>query len=392
MQEEDRMNSEDQVYRELQKHLDKTPEGFPATDSGAEIRILKKLFTQEEAQIATRLPILKPEPVRSIYHRVRRAGMKLTLEELQQHLDRMLYKGTILAYREGYRETRYQNAGPLAGGIYDFQVDRLTDDLVHDFEQFHSEYRRKPPRPGARSILPLRTIPVQSSIPLPSRHLTSTYEDARQLVNNAEGPIALANCICRQSKDLHGQSCRYTDLRESCLQIGKDHARQYVDMGIARYITREEALQVLEKAEKDGLILQPENSQRPEAICCCCGDCCALLTMVAKSPRPAALYAANYYVEVKPELCNGCQACVTRCHLGARFMANGIAAVNLDRCIGCGNCVSTCKPGATRLVQKVKKQAPPRDKTAMNLEMISTKQGKWHSLKLRIKMRLGLKV
>ena len=48
--------SDDAVYRELQQHLDSMPVGFPETASGVEIRILKQLFTPEEARIAVQLP------------------------------------------------------------------------------------------------------------------------------------------------------------------------------------------------------------------------------------------------------------------------------------------------------------------------------------------------
>ena len=87
----------------------------------------------------------------------------------------------------------------------------------------------------------------------------------------------MTNCLCRQMKDLRGQPCKHSDIRETCLQIGPDHARQYVEMGISRFITRDEVFGVLDRAMEAGFILQPENSQHPENICCCCGDCCGPL-------------------------------------------------------------------------------------------------------------------
>ena len=65
-----------------------------------------------------------------------------------------------------------------------------------------------------------------------------------------------------------------TEHEESCLLIGPDQARRYVNMDSGRFISREEVFEKLEAAQKDGLVLQPENNQAPEAICCCCGDCC----------------------------------------------------------------------------------------------------------------------
>ena len=54
------------IYRELQKHLDKMPIGFPATESGIELRVLKDLFTPEQAQLAIKLSF-RPESLKKIY-------------------------------------------------------------------------------------------------------------------------------------------------------------------------------------------------------------------------------------------------------------------------------------------------------------------------------------
>ena len=80
------------VYRELQQHLDKYAVGFPATESGAEIRILKHLFTPEEAKIASRLSD-KYESVESIYKRVNK--LIDSPGELKNMLDNLISKGSI---------------------------------------------------------------------------------------------------------------------------------------------------------------------------------------------------------------------------------------------------------------------------------------------------------
>lgn len=386
------MNTDTEIYRDLQQHLDKGPVGYPSTPSGIDISLLEKLFTAEEAQLAICLSTIKLEPAGRIYRRAKKSGLVTSLEQLQTILDRMAYKGTVLVYLEGYQEKRYKNAGVTAGGIVDFQVNRLTKDLVDTFHQYHVEVFARAEMTGSRGVPQLRTIPVEKSIPVPDKHLVSTYDDVRQLVENAAGPIAVANCVCRQTKDIQGQPCTHSDIRETCLQIGTDHARQYVEMGIARYITKEEAFNILEKAQQAGFILQPENSLRPEAICCCCGDCCGLLSAVVKSPRPTDLYATNYYAEVDSALCKGCGTCIKRCQLQARTIFNGLAAVNLDRCIGCGNCVVTCESHASRLHKKENAFIPPKDKDTTFMKIMSRKVGRWDMLKIRLKMLLGLDV
>jgi electron transport complex protein RnfB len=386
--EEDGMDNENRVYRDLQKYLDRMPGGFPEVESGLDIRLLKRFFTLEEAWLAMQLS-MKPEPLKRIHNRVKKGGM--SLEELRQMLDRMMHKGTILTVEEGYDETHYCSAEFAMGGIFNFQINRLSKDMLTDYHQYQDEKRSKA-RPNTGVGLPLRTIPVEQSIPVPEKYGVRDYDSVKKLIENATGEIAVTSCICRQGTELLGGKCTKTDLMEACLMIGADHAKRHVEMGIGRYISREEAFGILEKARQAGLVLQPENSQHPEAICCCCGDCCVLLKMMNKHPRPVELYVTNYYVEVDRELCNGCQECVEKCQLGARVMVDGVAEVNLDRCIGCGNCVVLCPSNANRLRKKEPEKVPLKDKTTVNMKILASRMGGWNMFKTRLKMRLGLKV
>jgi Na+-translocating ferredoxin:NAD+ oxidoreductase subunit B len=82
------MNGEIDIYRELQKHLDKMPVGFPATESGVEIRILKHLFTSEEAKISLSLSAI-PEPLERIYRQ--RANNNLSASSTDRSSPRYIF-------------------------------------------------------------------------------------------------------------------------------------------------------------------------------------------------------------------------------------------------------------------------------------------------------------
>jgi electron transport complex protein RnfB len=363
LSEEHTVKTEGQVYRDLQKHLDSLPIGYPPTESGVEIRILKHLFTPEEDRMATKLSII-PEPLSEIHQRLKNTGV--SIEKLEQVLDRMVHKGTILmTTRDG--EKYYRNA-MLAVGMFELQVDRLTKDFAEDLLQYLDEafaeelYRTKIPQ--------LRTIPVEKSIPH-ERHV-STYDDVRQIIESLDGQIVVANCVCRQAKDVIGESCTRTNLRETCL-VFRGAAKNHLDLGLARPITKEEAFDILEKAEEAGLVLQPENTQRPSFICCCCGDCCAVLTTVKKFPRPADLYATNYYAQVDPESCMCCGTCVDRCQLEAVAQVNGVSIVTRDRCIGCGICVANCPANAIHLKKKEPESPPPENTKALYMNIMLKK-------------------
>ena len=367
------MDTENKVYRDLQKFLDTLPGGFSATGSGSDIRLLKYLFTPEEARVAMHLSMM-PERAEQIHGRISKSGSPLSFEELQRILERMLYKGTLRPYYEDYDETHYRAPDPTAGGMISVQLD---DKLTREFYDLLNAYMvdaMKEKTTKRKTLNPLRTVPVGKSIPHPEKFPVNTYDDIRKIVENTSGPFAVANCICRQKTKRFGVKCAKTDLEETCLMIDPDHARRYVDMGIGRFITREEVYDILERAQQDGLVVQPENSQKPEAICVCCGDCCVFLKPIKAYPRPAELFLTNYYVKLDPELCNGCEICVEKCQMDARAMVDGIAVVNLDRCIGCGNCVVLCSSNANSLQKKEQEIVPPDDKEAYYMTLLSHKQ------------------
>ncbi|MCX7911551.1 MAG: 4Fe-4S binding protein [Dehalococcoidales bacterium] len=383
------MNEADKIYRDLQQALDRLPGGFRATTSGIELRILKRLFTPEEAEIALELS-MKPETLERIHRRIRRKKA-ISPGELRDRLEQMVRKGIILAHEEGFPERRYSAAAFSTGGIMNFQVNRLSPELMQDFRRYQEEVRAGQ-QPPAKRLPPLRTVPVMQSIPHAERQRISHYDDVRKIIENTPGKIAVTSCICRQGRELFGEKCTKTDLMEACLMIGADHARRHVEMGIGRYITKEEALGILERARKAGLVIQPESSQRPEAICLCCGDCCVFLKAAKSLPRPADMFLSNFYVQLDENLCNGCGLCVEHCQLEARFMENGVARIKPERCCGCGNCVVVCPTGANRLLKKEKEYVPVKDKHAYNMELLSGRLGRWGMLKLKARMLLGMKV
>jgi electron transport complex protein RnfB len=369
------MDTDNQIYRNLQKFLDTLPGGFSATESGVDIRLLKYLFTPEEARIAQHLSV-KPKSINSVYSCVKKSGMHISIRELRRVLDRMLRKGILRPNYEDYDEIYYSAPDPTAGGMLSVQLDdKLTEEFVSYLNDYINETRTMK-KPGPKQHNPLRTVPIEESVPHPEKFQVSTYDSARRIIESSPGPFAVANCICRQKTKLAGGKCTKTNLEETCLMVGPDHARHYVDMGIGRFINKEEIFDILAKAQKDGLVLQPENSQKPEAICVCCGDCCVFLKALKQVPRPIDMYLSNYYAKVDYELCDGCGICVERCQLEARTIVDSVSVINLDRCIGCGNCVALCPSNANELCKKIEEYVPPKDKDTFFISLLSARQGK----------------
>jgi Pyruvate/2-oxoacid:ferredoxin oxidoreductase delta subunit len=336
------------IYRKLAQHLDDLPAGYPATDSGVDLRILRRLFTPEEAELAIRLTLLPEEP-RVV---ARRAG--LTTPEAAQQLQEMEAKGLIYSQHPPEGPARY-SAAPFVVGIWEFQVGRLTPELVHDFDEYAPHLLKiweKTPQ--------LRTIPVGQSIDAQTEIMV--YEQAEEIVR-AHTNITVAPCICRQEKQMIGEGCGKP--LETCLSFGSA-AAFYQRNGLGRRIDQEEALEILDLANEAGLVLQPGNSQKASFICCCCGDCCGVLRNVKKHPQPSSVLASAFFARVDEELCISCGVCETRCQMDALDLENGVPEINLDRCIGCGLCVSTCPTGALVMVRKGEEERPSVPKTTVH--------------------------
>jgi len=362
------MNNEDfDIYRELQKHLDKLPIGYPATESGVELRILKHLFTPKQAELAMKLGF-QPLPLKKIYRKVKNSG--ITIEQLERELDKMDEEGLIHfgIQKLGDEEIKYYANAPIVIGFYEFQLNRLTEEFYNDFmqyfdESFLDEFNRT-------NIPQLRVIPVEESVEYEQK--VSNYDELREMIENVGAPISVQECICRQAKDLVADPCKKTDLRESCFAF-RNAAKTYIDKGLGREISKEEALKILEKAEEDGLVIQPGNSQRPMCLCTCCGCCCGILTNQKRLSEPAQFFATNFYASVDEDLCIGCATCEERCNMDAIHIEDAIAHVNKARCIGCGVCVPTCTSEAIHLEKKEGEVIPPINTKATYMAIMDKK-------------------
>ena len=140
-------------YKKLAEHLDQLPGGFAPSKTGADIELLQKLFTPEEAELAIHLT-LDQESAQSI---AVRSG--LPLAKTEESLTVMSKKGLIFSTQK--QGTTFYQAVPFIIGIYEFQVNRLDADLIQDFDNYWGSIE---PRKRPRTIPQLRTIPVEESI------------------------------------------------------------------------------------------------------------------------------------------------------------------------------------------------------------------------------------
>ena len=373
------MQQNEQVYNKLQKHLDNQAIGFPATRSGAEIKILKFIFTPDEAEIACCLSY-KFEPLKTIFSK---AGHLVdTPEELEKCLDHIQKKGGIESKIKNGK-MHYCNA-PLVVGMYEFQLERLTPEFLKNFNEYTSS--KDFGLAFLSTKLPqMRTIPVAKSIH--PQHNVSTYDEVATLIQEAEEPFVIFECICRKKKSIEGKPCKKTDRKETCLAVG-DMGRMARQGGHGREISRDEAMSIIKKNQKQGLVLQPSNTEKAEFICSCCGCCCGMLSVHKILPKPLDFWASNFHAVVEKDTCEGCGACEKRCQVGAVSVSekNQTAKVNLDRCIGCGVCVPNCPTQSITLVKNPAEERPPQTREELHEIIMAGKKVRQGKLKLTGKL------
>jgi len=331
---------ENTVYHELASHLDQLPGGFPSTPEGVELRILRHLFTEPEARLACRLTLI-PETTQVIAYR---CGLAEDVAALM--LEAMWHKGLILKHESKGKLPRYM-ASQFVVGIWEFQVNRLDPELVADMAAyipvlFDADAWRRAPQ--------MRTIPVNRSV---DPKLPVLPHEAAGALIRTKDHFVISPCICRKEQRMAGHGC--DGPLEACISFG-DAGSYFVKSGIGRPVDRQTVLDLFERADRAGLVLQPSNSRDPAWICCCCGCCCGVLRTIKTYPKPAELVAAPFAARLTAGSCTGCGICLGRCQMGALALTDKTVQLNHQRCIGCGLCVSTCPTGALRLFRKPRPQ------------------------------------
>jgi Na+-translocating ferredoxin:NAD+ oxidoreductase subunit B len=324
------------IYEKVRERLDTMGTGFPQTENRLELRILKRLFNEEEAELFLHLAPMLEAPAQ-VAQRLGRDPQK-TAELMEQ----MAVNGLIFRQRKGDR-VRYA-AVPFVVGIFEFQLNRLDRELAREMDEYLETAFGEIMHTSVTRLL--RTIPINRN--LVAQWPVAPYEDAMTIIDSKD-IIAVAPCICRTMSKLNEKGCGKP--LEACFSFGS-HAHYYVENHMARYVTKEEAKDILRHNEEAGLVLQPFNSKMVGGMCSCCGDCCGMLRSLKKQPHPANSVQSSYFAEVHSEDCVGCETCLERCQMEAITMVEDLAVIDLNRCIGCGLCVTSCATEALHLIKK----------------------------------------
>jgi len=348
--------SED-VYSRLREYLHSMPGGYPSTPGGVEIRILKKLYTPDEADICLKLKTV-PEEAAAI------AGRHgLDEDELAEKLEDMAKRGLVFRVREG--DKPLYHAYQFFIGILDAQINRADAELADLMKEYF------PALAATRLSLPIkqmRVVPVAKTVE--AKTAVQTYNRFREMIKE-DDLIAVAPCLCRQMRQTKGRECEHT--HETCLSFG-EHAQFYIDNGVARRISKDELLKLLDLAEEEGLVINTNNAQEVSIVCCCCSCCCGVLNGLKKLPKSSLVVNTFYQAKIDPDICSACGDCLDRCPIGSIKEDGEVMQASQDKCIGCGLCVTICPEEAISLEDRPEAKTPFKDTHEM-LVSVSKERG-----------------
>ncbi len=291
------------------------------TYKDSEYRILAPIVDDDMCDVMMHMRL---ETNRSAAEIARRC--KKDINFVQQQLDKLVVTG-IVRTRTVNGELCYYYPIWVPGIMEGILSNREQCDRYPDLGRCFEEYTRKrlevlvpTLNSGKQGMSFMRVMPVMSAVENNSR--TASYDEIATLIENATA-ISVGPCSCRRSRRLMGEGCGHLE-EDMCMYLN-DNAINFSKVGAHRLVSKEEAYEILKRAEDNGLvheINQTDGFEGTTAICNCCGCSCFAL-------RIAEMFRSKNAIR-----------------------SNFVARVDKEKCVACGQCVENCQTNALRLGQK----------------------------------------
>jgi Na+-translocating ferredoxin:NAD+ oxidoreductase subunit B len=356
------------IYERLADALDALPAGFTRTPSKLEIKLIKMVFTPEEALVASTLS-RKLETAAEIAERVGLPEDEVTAL-LESMIPRRMVRADTLALETGVKGLGKVEAKPgqkpKAEGVKKY---RLSPFLVgwyesylqeskpenKEFAQIYEQYVTEgggekifSPRPGSQGVIPYRgSLKPEWLEREPHNDIDAHFKRNERFL--------VLDCVCKNEKAAaHGHSCDMPIRR--CGFVGMPPTMPLSET----VLTRGEALKLWEELDAMGTMVIEGfygftmGAEAPQFVggCHCCGCCCTILQGGRMGHLTETVERSNYRVVKDHDKCTKCGECIRRC----QFFAHTFDAATDDKpvyhrekCVGCGSCVMGCPSGALRL-------------------------------------------
>jgi Pyruvate/2-oxoacid:ferredoxin oxidoreductase delta subunit len=344
------------LYNRLATHMEHLTMGYPYTEEL--IDLLKEMFSPAEAQVALSIPNdLAPLQVVSLEKISARTDLPLpaVAEALESMAARnILFTASTKDGSTGYALLQVGYGLPQTffwGGKQDETAKRMARLVLNYFkvpitQKIYGGARTKSFKysPANKSI----EIPIQGV--MPNEQIGPIVEAATK--------IAVAHCPCRMSAKILGRSdCPHS--LEVCVKYD-EMAEFVIDKGLAREISKDEAHQIMENSEKEGLVHMVDNAQgQIKHTCNCCGHYCWNVGIIRRRKIPRDQLMAVYFIrETELDECIGCGACAEICPVDAVKMVEDKPRVDQDWCIGCGVCAIQCPANVISIKRRLEHKGP----------------------------------
>ena len=291
------------------------------TPSDPEYMILDPIVTDEMAEVGMHVKVRSPRPIELIAKKCGR-----TVEDTQRVIDQLAGAGIVRCVYEGDKETYY----------YPIWVPGIMEGILSVKEQCEkhtpcspsaSSATRATARPSScptsRSGMgPMRVMPVGSAIKNDTH--AAPYDEVERIIDNAWA-VSVGPCSCRRTRRLMGEGCGHLE-EDMCMYIN-DNAKLFSEQGRHRLVSKEEAKEILKRAEDNGLV---HEINAAEGIRRADGNLQLLRLLLPRAPASASTSTTR-----------------TCC---ARTMSR---AWTRTKCVACGQCVENCQLGALKLGAKL---------------------------------------
>ena len=336
----------DSVYARLAEHLSRLGMGYPVREDLLDM--LKEVFTPLEAEAALAIPN-RPIPLEPVRVDEIAKGTELTREALVEVLEGLDQKGLLFSAvmengEKGYALHQVGFGFPQTFHWKGEDTPQARKMASLTAKYFNRQVTREAFSPSETK--PYRYIPVGKTVPA-GVQAVYPFHMMEEVIRKAR-LIAVAHCPCRIAFRLAGKGCDHPT--EVCVKFN-NMARYVIDKGLAKEISREEALELVRKTEEAGLVHFVDNAEGDvQHNCNCCGCACWNVGSIRRRKIPRDVLMATYFIRTTDEsLCTGCGECADICPVQAVKLEGDLPVIEEGWCIGCGVCATVCASGAVQI-------------------------------------------